>query len=124
MSRVRITWEGQAIEWDGRLLVSEEDIVFRQTGMHLIEWLTAVDAGSGKAIRALIYIVRKRQLLPFDPAADYDMAELLGAIEVIPDKADADPKRGAAEPESTSASTAPASSSPPSTDSPSPSTAE
>ncbi len=123
MSRVRITWEGETTEWDGRLLVSEEDIVYRQTGMHLIEWLNAVDAGSGKAIRALVYVVRKRKLLPFDPAADYDMQELLGAIEVIPDEADADPKPAAAEPVSTSGSTAPPSSSPPNMDSPSPSTA-
>ena len=123
MAKVRITWDGQTTEWDGRLLVSEEDVVFRQTGMHLIEWLSAVDAGSGKAIRALIYIVRKRQLLPFDPAADYDMQDILRAIDVEPDEVASVPKTAEAEPASTNGSTEAASSSPPSTDSPSPSTA-
>jgi hypothetical protein len=88
--------EGEPQRWPfkpGRVMATEAEAIEKVTGYSFQEWGDAMEKGSATALRALVWILRKRHE---DPTVRYrDVDFPLGAVEI--EMEDDDPKPPAAD---------------------------
>ena len=76
-----INFEGETYEWTGRVMVSEEAIIHRHTGMHYVDWLQSIEHGDGRSIQTFLWLLKKHKGAGCEiTTLDFDMVAFMEAF--------------------------------------------